>query len=58
MKLELEISLSGNSEYNKSKFSALQNKSYLFSAGAEVVNFSEKGILARLFTEKKSGVFI
>ena len=51
--IELEISLSGNSEYNKSKFSALQNKSYLFSAGAEVVNFSEKGILARLFTEKK-----
>lgn len=51
--IELEISLSGNSEYNKSKFSALQNKSYLFSAGDEVVNFSEKGILARLFTEKK-----
>jgi len=51
--IELEISLSGNSEYNKSKFSALQNKSFLFSAGAEVVNFNEKGILARLFTEKK-----
>jgi hypothetical protein len=51
--LELEISLSGNSEYNKSKFSVLQNKSYLFSAGAEVVNFTVEGIVARLFTEKK-----
>ncbi len=51
--LELEISLSGNSEFNKSKFSKLINSSYLFSAGAEVVNFDKKGIIARLFTEKK-----
>ena len=51
--LKLEIPLSGNSEYNKIKFSALQNKSHLFIAGAEVVNLNEKEILARLFTEKK-----
>ncbi len=51
--LELEIPLSGYSLFNKSKFAVMSNKSYLFSAGAEVINFDRKGILASLFTEKK-----
>lgn len=51
--IELEIPLSGNSLFNKSKFAVMSNRSYLFSAGAEVINFDRKGILARLFTEKK-----
>ncbi len=51
--LELEIPLSGNSSFNKSNFLSLKAGSFLFSAGAEVLNFNRSGIKARLFTEKK-----
>lgn len=50
---ELEITLSGQEGVTQSKFLCLQDGSYLFAAGSEMVHFNSNKVLARLFTKKK-----
>ena len=47
-----EIPLSGKGGYSKSRFLKLDDGSFLFSAGSELVAFDESAVHARLFTEK------
>jgi len=49
---KLEIPLSGKSGFSKSCFTKLDNGSYLFAAGSELVHFTSKEVRSRLFTEK------
>ena len=49
---KLEIPLSGKSGFRKSCFTQLEDGTYLFAAGSELVHFNSKEVRSRLFTEK------
>ena len=49
---KLEIPLSGKSGYSKSCFTVMDNNSFLFAAGSELVHFNSNEVKSRLFTEK------